>query len=427
MTMEIPILTRFIEGLKLFFESKRLRWLTLIFFIAAISFNLFERIGIWIPTLAAGLTFIGGVYPVYFLTIAIISVFGLQRFVASDESYTRSLVLLLPWMAVSVVLYIISWVFLAGVFVLVVGFAFLGWIGFQAYFSTRSSLGYAESIDVGHRSKVTHVLFLIVNFFNYAVIVGAFIGTLLFVSNIATLTLLAWGGAILGMFFALGFNFLNGLIIAAERNKKTADNLTLLGLFISLYSAYFIYNILKGVDLQPDLVDLAISVFFIFYTMSGIGRTLASRADLDTRFKISKELAASFTFFLATGFMFVDTSFEVIFSDPTQAAPVADVVKLLIFPLIALFMELLYIRSSRRAPAPVEVPDELLEFPDEEEVSEESEPEEIEPFEESIGITPEEPESIEEDYAKETDSEESPEEDYPEEPVSEISSEDDES
>ncbi|MHA1902638.1 MAG: hypothetical protein ACXADL_08525 [Candidatus Thorarchaeota archaeon] len=425
--MEIPILTRFIEGLKLFFESKRLRWLTLIFFIAAISFNLFERIGIWIPTLAAGLTFIGGVYPVYFLTIAIISVFGLQRFVASDESYTRSLVLLLPWMAVSVVLYIISWVFLAGVFVLVVGFAFLGWIGFQAYFSTRSSLGYAESIDVGHRSKVTHVLFLIVNFFNYAVIVGAFIGTLLFVSNIATLTLLAWGGAILGMFFALGFNFLNGLIIAAERNKKTADNLTLLGLFISLYSAYFIYNILKGVDLQPDLVDLAISVFFIFYTMSGIGRTLASRADLDTRFKISKELAASFTFFLATGFMFVDTSFEVIFSDPTQAAPVADVVKLLIFPLIALFMELLYIRSSRRAPAPVEVPDELLEFPDEEEVSEESEPEEIEPFEESIGITPEEPESIEEDYAKETDSEESPEEDYPEEPVSEISSEDDES
>ncbi|MHA2361894.1 MAG: hypothetical protein ACXAB6_08215, partial [Candidatus Thorarchaeota archaeon] len=406
--MEIPILTRFIEGLKLFFESKRLRWLTLIFFIAAISFNLFERIGIWIPTLAAGLTFIGGVYPVYFLTIAIISVFGLQRFVASDESYTRSLVLLLPWMAVSVVLYIISWVFLAGVFVLVVGFAFLGWIGFQAYFSTRSSLGYAESIDVGHRSKVTHVLFLIVNFFNYAVIVGAFIGTLLFVSNIATLTLLAWGGAILGMFFALGFNFLNGLIIAAERNKKTADNLTLLGLFISLYSAYFIYNILKGVDLQPDLVDLAISVFFIFYTMSGIGRTLASRADLDTRFKISKELAASFTFFLATGFMFVDTSFEVIFSDPTQAAPVADVVKLLIFPLIALFMELLYIRSSRRAPAPVEVPDELLEFPDEEEVSEESEPEEIEPFEESIGITPEEPESIEEDYAKETDSEESP-------------------
>ncbi|MHA2204542.1 MAG: hypothetical protein ACXABC_01685, partial [Candidatus Thorarchaeota archaeon] len=212
--MEIPILTRFIEGLKLFFESKRLRWLTLIFFIAAISFNLFERIGIWIPTLAAGLTFIGGVYPVYFLTIAIISVFGLQRFVASDESYTRSLVLLLPWMAVSVVLYIISWVFLAGVFVLVVGFAFLGWIGFQAYFSTRSSLGYAESIDVGHRSKVTHVLFLIVNFFNYAVIVGAFIGTLLFVSNIATLTLLAWGGAILGMFFALGFNFLNGLIIA---------------------------------------------------------------------------------------------------------------------------------------------------------------------------------------------------------------------
>ncbi|MHA1933836.1 MAG: hypothetical protein ACW97A_01020 [Candidatus Thorarchaeota archaeon] len=426
--MEIPILTRFIEGLKLFFESKRLRWLTLIFFIAAISFNLFERIGILFPLLAAGLTFIGGIYPVYFLLIAIISIFGLQRFVASDESYARSLVLLIPWMAVSVVLYVISWVFFAGIFVLIIGFAFLGWIGFQAYFSTRSSLGYAESIDVGHRSKVTHVLFLIVNFFNYAVIVGAFIGTLLFVSNIVTLTFVAWGGAILGMFFALGFNFLNGLIIAAERNKKTADNLTLLGLFISLYSAYFIYNILKGVDLQPDLVDLAISIFFIFYTMSGIGRTLASRADLDTRFKISKELAASFTFFLATGFMFLDTSFEVIFSDPSQAAPVADVVKLLIFPLIALMMELLYIRSSRREPAPVEVPDELLEFPEEEEVSEEAEPEEIEPSDESIGITPEEPESVEEDYIEEEEeTEESLEEDYSEEPVSEISPEDDES
>ncbi|MHA2311077.1 MAG: hypothetical protein ACXADF_06240 [Candidatus Thorarchaeota archaeon] len=33
--MEIPVLTRFMKGLRLFFDSKRLRWFTVVFLVSA--------------------------------------------------------------------------------------------------------------------------------------------------------------------------------------------------------------------------------------------------------------------------------------------------------------------------------------------------------------------------------------------------------
>ena len=39
------------------------------------------------------------------------------------------------------------------VFILMVGIAFLGWIGFQAYLSSRSALGYAAKVDLKEYKK----------------------------------------------------------------------------------------------------------------------------------------------------------------------------------------------------------------------------------------------------------------------------------
>ncbi|MGY5879290.1 MAG: hypothetical protein RTV31_03520 [Candidatus Thorarchaeota archaeon] len=359
--MEIPILTRFIEGLKLFFESKRLRWLFVIFIVSTLFTILFRELGRIFPGLAQGfIAVIGGIFPTYFLVTAFMALLGLQRFLASDESYRKSLIYTIVWMIISIVLYAMLW-YTGMVFFLMIGVAFLGWIGFQAYLSSRSALGYAEKVQVETRSKVVSFVFGSLHVVSYVIVIGAFI--FLGIWNLSTaggLDLPTFVAALLGTFVALGFNFLNGLIMIRERKKVTVDNLAVLGLFVSLYSAYFLYNIMKPASATIDLVsltiDIAISVFFILYAMSAVGLTLASRAHLDTRWKISSELAATITFFLASGYLVVQALFDV-FSVGLLGDRVPDVIKLFVFPFVALVMELLFIRRSRREPEPVVVPD----------------------------------------------------------------------
>ena len=362
--MEIPMLTNFIEGLKLFFASKRMRWFTLVFFVGAVTITIWENLGAMFDFLRP-LAFSGGVFPIYFMLAAFMSLLGLARFVASDESYMTSFLYTLVWGVISVLVLVGMVFFTFGLFMIVfVGVAFLGWIIFQSYFATRTSLGFAESVEVGERSLLIGFLHGAIYIFNYVVIVGAiFAGIILFGFNLVQFVLAVLGGAL-----AAGFNFVNGLILLAERNKSTASGVSILGLFISLYSGYFIYNVLKGFDASLDLLSIGISVAFILYTMSGIGRSLASRADLDTRFKLSKEFAATLTYFLATGFMFVDTVFTLIVTSEELQGIVSDVIKLFLFPFIAFIMVLRYLYRSRKAV------EDAVQTPEDQPVIEEDEP-----------------------------------------------------
>ena len=367
------MLTNFIEGLKLFFSSRRLKWLTLVFILGAFLITLYERIAVAVPQLAFFTLFAGGVFPTFFLITAFLSLLGLTRFVMDEESYVRSLIF-------TVILFIVSFVVLAFLLIfrpffnfLFIGIGFLGWIGFQSYFAARNSLGYAESVAIQDRSKLVDLLYSIIYIVNYLVIIGAFIVTWAVFTPAPLWILVAFVGTIL----AAGFNFINGWILLAEREKSTAGNIVFLGLFVSFYSAYFIYNVLKGFDGSLDLVSITISVFFILYTMSGIGRSLSSRAEMETRWKLSKELAATTTFFLASGYVFVDAMFSVIlggFGDPALAGATGDAVKLFVFPFVALIIELNFIRKSRKVPKPTEVPDEILDIGEDQPVVEEDEP-----------------------------------------------------
>jgi hypothetical protein len=406
--MDIPVLTNFIEGLKLFFASKRLKWLTLIFFIGAFTITIWENLALLFEPLRPIAVFVGGVFPTFFMVTGFVALLGLARFVADEESYKRSFIYTIIWFVVSffvlIMLFfvrpIFNWMF--------IGIAFLGWIGFQSYFSTRSSLGYATSVAIDSRSKLMGFLYGFLYILNYVVIIGAVIFTYIFINPVP-----GWGTvfAILGALIACGFNFMNGWILIAERNKSTASNISFLGMFISFYSAYFIYNVLKGYDPGLDLVSIGISIFFILYTMSSVGRSLASRAELDTRWKLSKELAATFTFFLASGFMFVDAMFAVILgiSDPTLTGGIGDIVKLLVFPFVAFIMELNFIRISRKQPKEPTVYDDIPIVPEEPEEEPMIEPEpEIEP-EEAMVTEEEETETSDpedfESYDEESDSE----------------------
>ncbi|MHA2024793.1 MAG: hypothetical protein ACW98U_02735 [Candidatus Thorarchaeota archaeon] len=362
--MDIPYISDFVEGLKLFFVSKRLRWFTLIFFIGALLTTIWENIGLMVEVLRP-LVYVGGIFPIYFMLAAFMSLLGLVRFVVSDESYMKSFIYTIIWGAISVFVLIGMVVFTFGLFAtLFIGVAFLGWISFQSYFASRTSLGLAKSVDLGKRSIWVGILFGAIYIFNYIIVAGTIIiGYFLFLPLPAALVV-----AILGGLLVYGFNFVNGLILMAERNKSTASGVSLLGLFVSLYSAYFLYNVLRGFDASLDIVGIAISIAFILYTMSGIGRSLASRAELDTRWKISKEFAASLTYFLASGFIFVDTVFSLFVPLPSLQGIISDVVKLFVFPFVALLMVLNYLRKSRKA---LKYADEV---PDEIPVAEEDEP-----------------------------------------------------
>jgi hypothetical protein len=411
--LEIPVLTNFIEGLKLFFSSRKLRWLTLVFIIGAFLITLYERLAVAVPALAGFTLFAGGVFPTFFLITAFLALLGLTRFVVVEESYVRSLIFTVIWLVVSI--FILAVMLLVRVFfnILFIGIGFLGWIGFQSYFAARNSLGYAESVAIEKKSKLVGLLYSIIYIINYLVIVGSLIVSIV----IFTPPLLWIGIGILGTLLAAGFNFINGWIMIAERDKSTASNIVFLGLFVSFYSAYFIYNVLKGFDASLDLISIAISVLFILYTMSGIGRSLSSRAEMDTRWKLSKELAATTTFFLASGYMFVDAMFSVIlggFGDPALAGATGDAVKLFVFPFVALIMELNFIRKSRKVPGPAEVAEEIPEVSEEEPVLDEETPdttEELVMEEEDTPVTEEEaPEEPIEEF-DESDEEEDSDED----------------
>jgi hypothetical protein len=416
--MDIPVVTRFINGLKLFFESKKLRWFFLIFILSALFVYTLRELGIFIPQLAGGfIAIIGGVFPTFFMIAAFVSLLGLQRFVASEESYRTSFGYFLIWLVVSGVVYFILW--LTGlVFWVMVVVAFLGWIGFQAYISSRSALGYAESVQIKTRSRPVSLLFGIMHILSYVIIIGAFVVLFIWYSANTPQINFDYGlvvAAIIGTLLAAGFNFLNGIIILRERKQTTADNLALLGLFIAAYVAYFLYNILKPAsatfDLFSLLIDMGISIFFILYAMSAVGLTLASRAQLETRWKISSELAATITFFLASGYVVVQAVFGTL-SGGMLGVRIPDVIKLFVFPLVALVMELLFIRRSRKAPevapAPLEVPavPQVAEAEPEEEEGEIPQPD-VHDIDATSEETPDSSEEVFEDVSEEDTGEES--------------------
>ncbi|MCK4484235.1 MAG: hypothetical protein KAU89_05390 [Candidatus Thorarchaeota archaeon] len=386
--MEIPMITKFVNGLKIFWESRRLRWLTIVFVMGLLITTALQQLALLVPSAWAYATLVSAAFPMFFLLTALLSLLGLQRFVASEESYSSSVVMFFIWFVVSIILQIYFVFFMFPVFMFVYfGIAFVGWISFQAYFSTRTSLGYAEKADVRENTRLMKGLVTMSHIFCYVVIFGALayvlsINLIELLANLPRLVLL-----VLGTLVAAAFNFFNGWILGRQREKTTFVNVALIGLFISLYSGYFIYNAGKPTTLGFDMAGFVITIFFVFYTMSSVGSTLASRAEKETRWKISKELAATLTFFLASGYFFADTILPILPTvDPMLGAAMGDLTKLFIFPLVALVMELLFIRRAGKVLKPAaELPPEEesitteedtepSEKPDVEEVSEAEEP-----------------------------------------------------
>jgi hypothetical protein len=432
--MDIPIVTKFINGLKLFWASKRLRWLTFIFIIGAIVTSILGSIGITLTVvneillnaIRPILILFSGIWPMFFLITAFLSILGLQRFVASDEDYKKSIVVFVPWMIVSAIILLLFIFFAFVVLQLFMWIAFLGWILFQAYFSMRTSLSYAD-LDTGvELTRIKKGLISASHVFCYAAIIVAFAFTISlppapgeFFTGLFRIFVL-----LIGTLLAIFYNILNGFILRRYSNKPTMMNIALIGLFVSLYSSYFIYNAGKGPDYGIDFVGIGVTIFFLLYTMSSVGTSLSSRAELDTRWKISKELAATFTFFLASGYFFLDSMLPITAEDPVFGAALGDLIKLYLFPLIALIMELFYLRKIGKALKPAPEPEEIPVMPSEEEPTE-AEESEVEELEEPIEDESSEDFETTSEFESEEESEESVEYEDAETDFSEDSSDED--
>jgi hypothetical protein len=354
---EEKMLAAFKRALNLFWNSKRLRWLSIIFILSLVWMSFIYGLGpqlIPSPILVPLTVITGGIWPFFFMLAAVFALFRLERFVASQTSYLRSFSILLPWLVVSGLILVLIWSqFLAAFLIMIFGVAFLGWIAFQAFFSARASLHYADDINMDKHATLMKVIALLTNLICYVAIAGAFYYTAYILNPGEILgNPLREFPLIVGLLFALGFNFTNLIFMVRHRHTTILDNLAMFGFFISIYSAYFIYDAGKPVSTGIDWVSISISVLFVIYTMSAVGETLAEKSHIRAHWKLSAESSVTLTFFLASGYYFASTFLTVLFSEPTLATTIGVTVKLLIFPFVAIVTEVHHMLRHIGSPPP---------------------------------------------------------------------------
>ncbi|RDE15726.1 MAG: hypothetical protein C4K49_05715 [Candidatus Thorarchaeota archaeon] len=340
---EEAMLRRFARALGLFMDSKRMKWLTVVFIIGLVWMTFIDLYGIYfIPSsLLVPVTVVtGGLWPVFFMLTSLMALIRLERLVASQTSYAKSLSIFLPWATISILLLMIIWSRFSAAFLLAIfGVAFFGWISFQAFFATRTSLHYADDIFMKSHMTLIKIISVLSNFLCYAMIIGSFYYTVFILNPTEIIHQPRELPLIVGMLFALGFNVLNLEFMIRHRHTTVLDNLALFGLFISLYSAYFIYEAGKPTSASFNLVSASISLFFVIYAMGSVGETLSERSLVRRHWTLSAEASVTLTFFLASGYYFASTFLSVLYEDPNLASIIGVTIKLLMFPFVAAVTE----------------------------------------------------------------------------------------
>ncbi|RDE12075.1 MAG: hypothetical protein C4K47_08780 [Candidatus Thorarchaeota archaeon] len=255
-------------------------------------------------------------------------------------------------------------------------FGWLGWIAFQAYLSARTSLRVATiaepkkgGVAIGLGSlfilliglgligaEALAALWLIPqNVFGLGTLVSGIFATAL--GNLA----LYHDGLIIAYLMMGLFGLVSLLTFFRYARRGSALNVALLTLFIALYAGYFLVNVMRRQAPQLSLGDVAISVFFLVYAMSGIGRTVTESVE-ESRMRL-RDLGPLLTFFLASGYFFVDSILMIAavpgstiaswfgsnpwVTNATATYLFKDIAKLTVFPLAGIFSSLFYLRVQR--------------------------------------------------------------------------------
>ncbi len=329
-------------------------------------------------TLVYLFAYIGSAGTIYFAFGSLLTGIGIDRLWITRRGRGRTTELKgLSWMAVSFAISVFLSILTGPITMLFFAiFGWVGWIAFQGYLSTRTSLRIAtiaEPKKGGFLLGTGSFILLLIGL----VLIGA---EALLALYLVPNNILGIGTLIDGIFsqasanLATQFNFLivayaaMGLfalvmLLSFIRNagKGAALNIALLTNFIAIYSGYFLVNVMRrNAIFGTSPVDIAMSLFFLAYALSGIGRTATEAAEKPGG--RTGDFGPLVTFFLASGFFFVDSIIAVasnpatliwnwfdagILADPRFLFLFRDVAKLIAFPLAAIFTAVYYLRHER--------------------------------------------------------------------------------
>jgi hypothetical protein len=384
--LNIPILSGIVEGLGVFFKTRRYLAYTIVFVFTAFL-GLFVT---WLITLTVGtptesllvnvFAFVGSAGTIYFAFGALFTGLGVDGLWITRRSRGRTTELKgVAWMAVSFAIAVFMRVLLTPIVLLLFAIVcWLGWIGFQAYLSTRTGLRVATLAEPKKGGFLLGIGSFIILLIGIVIIAAeAFVA----LSIAYGFDVLALGPVLNGIFASATTNLVNQqfmLLIAYAcfalfivimfvsflkySGRGAALNIAILTLFIGIYAGYFLVNVMRrGEIFGLDPTDIAMSLFFLIYAMSGIGSTITEAVEGSR--KRTGDFGPLLTFFLASGFFFVDSILAVasspgtiiygwfdtggILGDPRFLFLFRDVSKLIAFPLVAIFTALYYLRVER--------------------------------------------------------------------------------
>jgi len=384
-TLNIPVLSGIAEGLGGFFKTRRY----LAYFIIFVFTTFLGLFVTWLMTLTVGtyteellvnvFAFVGSAGTIYFAFGALFTGLGVDGLWITRRSRGRTTELKgVAWMAISFAIAVFMRIYLGVIVLLLFAIVcWLGWIGFQAYLSTRTGLRVATLAEPKKGGFLLGIGSFIILLIGIAVIAGEAIIAL---SIAYEFDFLAIGPTLNGIFSSATANLINQqfflliayvcfaifaiiMLLAFLRysGRGAALNIAVMTLFIAIYAGYFLVNVMRrGEIFGLDPTDIAMSLFFLIYAMSGIGSTIMEAIE-ESRARTG-DFGPLFTFFLASGFFFVDSILSVAsnpntliwewfnagaLSDPRFLFLFRDVSKLIAFPLVAIFTALYYLRVER--------------------------------------------------------------------------------
>lgn len=382
----IPILSGIINGLKVFFKTRRYV-AYLIIFVATTFLALFVS---WLITLFVSTTieqilvgtfvYVGATGTIYFGIGTLLTGLKLDRLWITRRGRGHVTEFKgLAWLAVSFAIAVFLSIAAGEIALLAISIlCWVGWIAFQAYLSSRTSLRLATIAEpkkggaaIGIGSFIVLIigigiigaeaLFALVVIPNNLFGIDAVLGSIF--TQYQTNVGIHWPFLVLAMGLLGLFAFISLLAFLRYANRGAAINIALLTVFVALYSGYFLVNVLRRTGApQMTAVDVGMSLFFLIYAMSGIGRTVTEAVE-ETRARL-RDFGPLLTFFLASGFFYVDSIIAVTASAPgsmlgswyilnwsgdlTYATFIfRDIAKLLAFPIVAIITMLYYLKVER--------------------------------------------------------------------------------
>ncbi|MCF2138237.1 MAG: hypothetical protein K9W43_13480 [Candidatus Thorarchaeota archaeon] len=384
--MGIPILSGIINGLKVFFKTRRYV-AYLIIFVATTFLALFVS---WLITLFVGTTveqflvgtfvYVGATGTIYFGIGTLLTGLKMDRLWITRRGRGHVTEFKgLAWLAVSFAISVFLSIAIGEIGLLAFSmFCWVGWIAFQAYLSSRTSLRLATiaepkkgGLAIGIGSFIVlligigiigaEILLALVIIPNNLFGIDAIIGSVFseFMTNIT----IQWPFLVAAMGMLGLFAMVALFTFFRYAKKGAALNIALLTVFVAVYAGYFLVNVMRRTGApQMTPVDIGMSLFFLIYAMSGIGRTVTEVVE-ESRARL-RDFGPLLTFFLASGFFYVDSIIAVTASAPTSILGswyifdwsgtttyatyiFRDIAKLLAFPIVAMITMLYYLKVER--------------------------------------------------------------------------------